>query len=69
MMTIVIIEIWLHVISWRNLFFSALAERVGQGEVGECTGWKAQTFERSIMSGCGQGIQSIPEETSCTEFG
>ena len=35
-----IIRFWLHVISWRNLFLkigSALAERVGEGEVGGST--------------------------------
>ena len=40
MTTIVVIEIWSHIISWCNLFLkigSALAERVGQGgEVGGC---------------------------------
>ena len=39
MTTIVIIEIWSHVISWAQSVLkigSAVAERAGQGEVGGC---------------------------------
>ena len=32
-----VISFWPHVICWRNPFFSTLAERVGQEEVGGCS--------------------------------